>query len=80
MVSRLSPTTAAPSADQRGTIVSPAGHCPGLSHFQPIFYDTRSLLPTNHASLTWLLNFKEPEGQLAQWLETLQNYNFEIYH
>ncbi|KAI3373745.1 hypothetical protein L3Q82_022328, partial [Scortum barcoo] len=38
------------------------------------------LLRTDHASLTWLLNFKEPEGQLGRWLETLQDYNFEVRH
>ena len=30
--------------------------------------------------LTWLSNFKEPEGQLARWLEQLQEYNFLISH
>ena len=32
----------------------------------------RFLLRTDHGSLTWLRNFKEPEGQLARWLERLQ--------
>ena len=31
-------------------------------------------------SLTWLWNFKEPEGQLAQWIEKLQESNFTISH
>ena len=35
---------------------------------------------TNHGSLTWLSQFKEPEGQLARWLERLQEFNFEIRH
>lgn len=52
----------------------------GLRHFRPYLYGGRFLLRTDHASLTWLLNFKEPEGQLARWLETLQDYNFEIRH
>ncbi|KAI3375670.1 hypothetical protein L3Q82_003972 [Scortum barcoo] len=30
--------------------------------------------------LTWLLNFKEPEGQLVRWLEMLQDYDFEVRH
>lgn len=30
------------------------------------------------APLTWLLNFKEPEGQLARWMEILQGYDFDI--
>ena len=32
----------------------------------------RFTLRTDHASLTWLANFKEPIGQLARWLEQLQ--------
>lgn len=38
------------------------------------------LLRTDHASLTWLLSFKELERQLAQWLEQLQDYEFTIQH
>ena len=38
------------------------------------------LLRTDHGSLTWLRNFKEPEGQLAQWLERLQELDFNIVH
>ena len=35
---------------------------------------------TDHGSLTWLSRFKEPEGQLARWLEKLQEYVFKIRH
>ena len=28
----------------------------------------------------WLRNFKEPEGQLARWLERLQELDFEVVH
>ena len=38
------------------------------------------LLRTDHGSLTWLRNFREPEGQLARWLERLQELDFEIVH
>ena len=33
---------------------------------------------TDHASLRWLMNFKAPEGILARWLETLQQFSFTI--
>ena len=33
-----------------------------------------------HGSLVWLRNFKEPEGQLARWLERLEEYNFTVVH
>uniref|UniRef100_A0A8C9VS90 Gypsy retrotransposon integrase-like protein 1 n=1 Tax=Scleropages formosus TaxID=113540 RepID=A0A8C9VS90_SCLFO len=52
----------------------------GIKHFRPYLYGTRFLLRTDHASLTWLLNFKEPEGQIARWLELLQGYDFEVQH
>eukprot|EP00731_Ephydatia_muelleri_P030863 Em0022g377a len=37
-------------------------------------------LRTDHSSLIWMQNFKEPEGQLARWLEKLQEYDFSILH
>ena len=40
----------------------------------------RFLLRTDHGSLTWLRNFKEPEGQLARWLERLQELDFDIVY
>ena len=35
---------------------------------------------TDHHSLLWLLNFKEPQGQLARWLEELGQYDMSIKH
>ena len=37
-------------------------------------------LRTDHGSLLWLHNFKEPEGQLARWIEKLQAFDYEILH
>ncbi|KRY17737.1 Retrovirus-related Pol polyprotein from transposon 17.6 [Trichinella patagoniensis] len=37
-------------------------------------------LRTDHDSLTWLRNFKEPEGQVSRWLEHLQEYDMEVVH
>ncbi|KAJ8333835.1 hypothetical protein SKAU_G00411540 [Synaphobranchus kaupii] len=51
-----------------------------LHHFRPYLQGTHFLPRTDHASLTWLLNFKDPEGQVARWLEQLQGYDFEIRH
>ena len=31
-----------------------------------------------HGSLVWVRNFKEPEGQLARWLERLEEYDFTV--
>lgn len=51
-----------------------------LHHFRPYLYGQPFLLRTDHASLTWLLSFREPEGQVARWIEALQSYQFEIQH
>ncbi|RVE60508.1 hypothetical protein OJAV_G00181480 [Oryzias javanicus] len=51
-----------------------------VRHFRPYILGTRFRLRTDHASLTWLLNFKQPEGQVARCLEILQEYDFEVQH
>ena len=49
-------------------------------HFRPYLLGRHFTLRTDHGSLQWLYNFKEPEGQLARWLEQLQEYTFTIVH
>ncbi|GFT72385.1 retrovirus-related Pol polyprotein from transposon 412 [Trichonephila clavipes] len=51
-----------------------------VEHFHPYLYGRRFLLRTDHASLTWLLNFKNPEGQKARWIQRLQEYDVDIRH
>lgn len=52
-----------------------------LTHqFRHYLLGRRFLLRTDHSSLTWLFRFKNPEGQLARWLEELSQYDFEIEH
>lgn len=50
------------------------------THFRPYLIGRRFTLRTDHGSLTWLRNFREPEGQLARWLEKLQELDFDILH
>ncbi len=49
-------------------------------HFRPFLLGRKFTRQTDHGSLTWLRNFKEPEGQMARWLEQLQEYDFSIVH
>lgn len=35
---------------------------------------------TDHQSLRWLQNFREPEGQVARWQEQLQEFDFDCVH
>jgi len=49
-------------------------------HFRPYLLGKHFTLRTDHGSLQWLYNFKEPEGQMARWLQTLQEFDFQIVH
>lgn len=51
-----------------------------VDHFHKYLYGRKFLIRTDHAALKWLLRMKNPEGQLARWMEKLQQYNFEIRH
>ena len=35
---------------------------------------------TDHASLVWLSNFRNPEGMVARWLQRLSPYDYTIRH
>ena len=48
-----------------------------LKTFRPYRLDAPFVLRTDHNALVWLMNFKEPEGQVARWLETLAEYDFQ---
>jgi hypothetical protein len=49
-------------------------------HFRPYLLGRKFTIHTDHGSLAWLSNIKEPEGQLARWIEQLQEYDFTIIH
>ena len=51
-----------------------------VTHFRTYLLGHTFTLRTDHGPLTWLYSMKEPEGQVARWLEKLQEYNFEIVH
>ena len=51
-----------------------------VKFFKHYLYGTKFLLRTDHGSLRWLCNFRNPEGQIARWLEVLGTYDFEIQH
>ena len=48
--------------------------------YRPYLLGRKFQLRTDHGSLMWLTNFREPEGQLARWLERLQELDFDIIH
>ena len=52
----------------------------GIHQFRPYLYVQTFSARTDHNSLKWLHNFREPEGQAARWLEFLSEYNFHVLH
>ena len=51
-----------------------------VKHFHPYLYGRSFTLRTDHAALQWLFSFRFPEGQIARWLERLQQYDFRVQH
>ncbi|CAG2234713.1 unnamed protein product [Mytilus edulis] len=37
-------------------------------------------LRTDHGSLTWLQNFKDPDGQIHRWIQQLSQFHMKIEH
>ena len=38
------------------------------------------MIRVDHGSLHWLMNFKNPEGQMWRWLQVMNTFDFEIHH
>ena len=51
-----------------------------VKYFRHYLWGQKFHIRTDHASLTWLTNFKEPEGMLARWISILDTYDYQIEH
>ena len=51
-----------------------------IKHFHHYLYGVNFTVRTDHGALSWLMKFKNPEGQIARWLQLLSTYNLEIKH
>ena len=51
-----------------------------IRHFHPYLLGRSFILRTDHAALRWLINFRSPEGQIARWLQQLQQYDYHVEH
>jgi hypothetical protein len=47
-----------------------------LVHFHKYQYGQEFHLRTEYSALSWLLSFRNLEGQTARWVQRLQEYNF----
>ena len=51
-----------------------------VRHFHHYVYGRHFKVRTDHGALRWLMNFKNPEGQTARWIEILGIYDLEVEH
>jgi len=50
-----------------------------LQHFRQYLIARSFTVHTDHGALTWLQQFRNPEGQLARWFRSCRNFNFLLY-
>jgi len=50
-----------------------------LKRFEPYLLFRRFAVRTDHTSLKWLRNLRNPEQQLLGWLTVIQTFDFEIF-
>ena len=51
-----------------------------LRHFRCYRLGNKFKVRTDHSALQWLRTFKEPVGQVIQWIERLAEYDFDLVH
>ena len=82
-LNELSPMAVGFSPNQKETTAALERSCLHLStlrHFRSYLLGHPFIVRTDHAALQWIQSFKEPEGQIARWLEQLQEFQFQTEH
>ncbi|MCG8033694.1 MAG: DDE-type integrase/transposase/recombinase, partial [Candidatus Thiodiazotropha taylori] len=51
-----------------------------VKYFRHYLYGRKFTARTDHGSLKWIMNFKNPEGQVARWLEVLSSFSMTVEH
>ena len=52
----------------------------GIKKFRHYLVGRPVHIRTDHAALKWLASFKEPEGQVARWLQLIETFDYTIEH
>ena len=61
-------------------VVAAVEHFHYIHIFSISIYGQKFTVRTDHSALQWLLNFKNVQGQLARWLQKLQQYDLVVIH
>ncbi|KAK3107513.1 hypothetical protein FSP39_016272 [Pinctada imbricata] len=51
-----------------------------VRHFRHFLLGRHFTIRSDHASLVWLRNFKEPEGIVARWISILDTFDYELQY
>ena len=51
-----------------------------LKYSRHYLYGKNFLVRTDHGSLRWFTNFKNPEGQVTRWIELLSSFDINTEH
>ena len=51
-----------------------------IAHFHYYLYGRKFTVRSDHSALQWLFNFRNPDGQIARWIQKLQEYDFDVIH
>ncbi len=51
-----------------------------IQQFRHYLVDRKFIVRTDHSVLRWVTSFREPNHQMACWLEILSGYDFQVCH
>ena len=51
-----------------------------VKHYRHYLLGKQFKIRTDHNSLRWLMKTKNPEGQMARWIDALSSYQFDVEH
>jgi predicted aspartyl protease len=51
-----------------------------LRHWRHYIMGTKIVVRSDHSSLSWIKSFKNPEQQMARWMEVISQYDINIQH